>query len=57
MSAKFQLLLITRERFGLATSNFDSSLGLLICYVVPNFEVISHVTLVLGSKNHPEGLA
>ena len=51
-----RLLLITRERFGLATWNFDSSLRLLTCMFVSNFEAIGHVTLVLGPKYRPASL-
>ena len=57
MSAKFQTLLITRERLGLATWNFDSSLRLLSYMFVPNFEAIGHVTLVLEPENRPASLA
>ena len=56
-SAKFQTLLITRERLGLASLNFDSSLRLMSCMFVPNFEAIGHVTLVLGPENRPASLA
>ena len=50
----FRLSLITQERFGLATWNFDNSLRLISCMFVRNFEVISHVILVLRSENRPE---
>ena len=53
----FRLLLITRERFGLATRNFDSSLRLLSAMFVPNLGAIGHVTLVLGPENRPTSLA
>ena len=56
-SAKFRFLLMTRERFGLATRNFDRNLRLMSSTFIPNFETISHMTLVLGPKNCPKNLA
>ena len=56
-SAKFRFLLMTRERFGLATRNFDRNLRLMSSTFIPNFEAISHMTLVLGPKNCPKNLA
>ena len=56
-SAKFRLLLMTRERFDLATRNFDRNLRLINCMFIPNFEAISHMTLVLGTENCPKNLA
>ena len=44
----FTVLLITRERLGLATWNFDSSLRLISCVFVPNFQAIALMTLILG---------
>ena len=48
---------MTRERFGLATRNFDRNLRLMSCMFIPNFEAISHMTLVLGPENCPKNLA
>ena len=48
---------MTRERFGLATRNFDRNLRLMSCTFIPNFEAISHMTLVLGPENCPKNLA
>ena len=54
----FRLLLITRERFGLATLEFlDSCLRLMSCMFVPNFEAIGHVTLVSEPENRSTSLA
>ena len=58
MSAKFQTFANNLRRvWSSYTSNFDSSLRLLNCMFVSNFEAISHVTLVLGFENRPKGLA
>ena len=53
----FRLLLITREQFGLASWNFDSSLRLMSCMFVHNFEAIGRVTLLLEPENCPASLA
>ena len=42
---------------GSASSNFDSSLRLMSCIFVSNFEAISHAIFVLKPKNHPKSLA
>ena len=55
--AKFQTFPLTRERLGLATGNFDSSLRLMSYMFVPNFGAIGHVTLVLEPENRPASLA
>ena len=49
----FRLLLITRERCGLARWNLDSSLRLMSCMFVPNLEAIGSVTLVFEPENRP----
>ena len=45
---------MTRERLDPATQNFDSSLRLISCMFISNFEAIGPVTLVLGPKNRPK---
>ena len=56
-SAKFQTFAYNSRTIGPSYMKFYSSLRLMSCMFVPNFEAIGHVTLVLEPENRPASLA
>ena len=56
-SAKFLTYAYNLRTVKSNNMKFGSSLRLMSCMFVSNFEAISHVTLVLGPENRPESLS
>ena len=56
-SAKFQTFAFNSKTVRSSCMKFDSSLRLMRCIFVLNFEAIDHVTLVLEPENRPKCLA